>query len=92
MGIAPALVLFAVTWFLTIFVVLPVRLKTQGDVGQVVPGTQAGAPANFRVGRTMLIVTGIATVIWLALVLVIVYGGITVRDIDLFHRMGPPAG
>lgn len=92
MGIAPAIVLFAVVWFLTIFVVLPFRLKTQGDVGEVVPGTQAGAPANFRVRRTMLIVTGIATVIWLALVLVIVYGGITVRDIDLFHRMGPPAG
>lgn len=92
MGIAPAIVLFAVVWFLTIFVVLPFRLKTQGEMGEVVPGTQAGAPANFRVGRTMLIVTGIAVVIWLTLVLVIAFSGLTVRDIDVFHRMGPPPG
>ena len=92
MGIAPAIVLYAVVWFLTIFVVLPIRLRTQAEAGAVVPGTPAGAPANFRVGRTLLIVTAIAAAIWLGLVLVIVYGGITVRDIDVFQRMGPPPG
>jgi predicted secreted protein len=92
MGIAPAIVLYAVVWFLTIFVVLPFRAVSQAEAGAVVPGTHAGAPANFRVRSTLLIVTAIATAIWLGLVLVIVYGGLTVRDIDLFHRMGPPAG
>ena len=37
-----ALVLFAVIWFLVLFVVLPLRLETQGDRGEKVPGTQAG--------------------------------------------------
>ena len=46
MGITSALVLFAVIWFLVFLVVIPIRLETQGDVGEVEPGTHAGAPAN----------------------------------------------
>jgi predicted secreted protein len=88
MTIASGLVLYAVLWFLTMFVVLPIRLRTQGDEGSVVPGTQAGAPANFRPRRTMLIVSLIAAAIWAALVAVLVWGDIGVRDIDIFNRMG----
>ncbi|NCV49796.1 MAG: DUF1467 family protein, partial [Rhodobacterales bacterium] len=46
MGITSALVLFAVIWFLVFLVVIPIRLETQGDVGEVEPGTHAGAPAK----------------------------------------------
>lgn len=88
MAITSALVLFAVTWFLVLFVTLPIRLRTQGDEGEVVPGTQEGAPANFNLKRTMWIVTGIAVVIWAAIVSVILWGGISVRDLDMFRRMG----
>ena len=88
MGITSALVLFAVIWFLVMFVTLPIRLRTQGDEGDVVPGTQAGAPANFNVKRTMLIVTAISIPLWALIAGVIVFGGITVRDIDMFGRMG----
>lgn len=87
MGITSALVLFAVIWFLVMFVTLPIRLRTQGDEGEVIPGTQAGAPANFNVKRTMLIVTAVAFVLWALIAGVIVFGGITVRDIDIFGRM-----
>ena len=44
MPITSALVLFAVIWFLTLFIVLPLRLQTQGDVGEIEPGTHAGSP------------------------------------------------
>ena len=88
MAITSALVLFAVTWFLVLFVTLPIRLRTQGDEGEVVPGTQEGAPANFNLKRTMWIVTGIAVVIWAAIVSVILWGGISVRDLDMFRRIG----
>lgn len=43
MSVASSLVLFAVIWFMALFDVLPLRLKTQGDVGKVAPGTPAGA-------------------------------------------------
>ena len=89
MSITSAIVLFAVTWFLTMFVVLPIRLRTQGDEDDIVEGTHAGAPADFRLGRTMLIVTIITVVLWGLEFAVITSGIISVRDFDWFGRMSP---
>lgn len=87
MAITSAIVLFAVTWFMVLFITLPIRLRTQGDEDDIVPGTQAGAPANFNVKRTMWIVTGVSSVIWVILVSLILWSGITVHDLDMFGRM-----
>jgi predicted secreted protein len=92
MSIISAIVLYAVTWFMVMFVVLPVGLRTQGDEGEIVRGTHAGAPANFRARRMMRTVTLIATPIWALIAAVIIFGDISVRDIDWFNRMGPPDG
>ena len=87
MNVFEAIVLYAVIWFMMIFVLLPFGLRTQGDEGRIVPGTHAGAPADFRVRRLLLWVTVATTVLWLAAVLALVYSDIGVRDIDIFHRM-----
>jgi len=89
MGITSALVLFAVIWFMVLFITLPLRLKTQGDVGEIVPGTQAGAPAQIDMKRKFKIVTLISLVLWIIIAGVIVSGAISVRDLDMFGRMGP---
>ena len=61
MDITSAIVLYVVIWFMTFFVLLPIRIQTQGDLGRIVPGTQAG-PAVIRtsnVSRTLqLLPTG----------------------------------
>ncbi len=87
MSITSAIVLFAVTWFLVMFLVLPVRLRTQGDEGEIVEGTHAGAPADFRLGRTMLIVTAITVVLWALEMWAILSGLITVRGFDWYGFM-----
>ncbi|MBB3712420.1 putative secreted protein [Limimaricola variabilis] len=89
MTITAAFVLFAVTWFMVFFVVLPLRLVTQGDAGETLPGTHASAPADFRLGRKVKITTMWAVPIWAALSAFILWGGVTVRDIDVFGRMAP---
>jgi predicted secreted protein len=91
MTITAALVLFAVTWFMTFFVVLPLRFQSQGDAGDVVPGTPPSAPAGFVVRRKAWITTLAATVIWLFLCAIILSGMITVRDFDWMQRMPPVA-
>jgi predicted secreted protein len=91
MTITAAIVLFAVTWFMVFFVVLPLNLTTQGDAGKIEPGTPAAAPAGFVVARKARLTTLIALVVWAALCAVILSGAITVRDLDLFGRMGPGA-
>jgi predicted secreted protein len=91
MSIVSAIVLFAVIWFMVLFIVLPIRLETQGDRGEIVPGTQAGAPANLSMKRKALVTTGISVVLWVLISAVILSGAITVRDIDIFNRLGPPS-
>ena len=46
MNITGGIILYAVTWFMVFFCVLPVRFVSQADAGEVVPGTHRSAPAN----------------------------------------------
>ena len=89
MAFTSALVLLAVTWFMVLFVVLPLRLKTQGDVGRIVPGTHASSPDTLNLKRKVVTTTIVSLVIWVILCAIIVSGVITVRDIDWFSRMNP---
>ena len=92
MGVVSGLVLFAVVWFMVLFVVLPIRLETQGDVGERVEGTHAGSPASgFSMKKKFRLTTLWAVPIWAIIAGVIVFGDISVRDIDMFGRMGPAA-
>lgn len=91
MSIASAIVLFIVIWFMTFLTVLPIRIQTQDEAGKVVPGTHSGSPERHHIKRKMLIVTGLAAVLWGIVFAIIVTGTVTVRDIDMFDRMGPPA-
>lgn len=92
MSIVSALVLFAVIWFMVLFVVLPIRMETQGDRGEIVPGTHASAPANLQMAKKAKLVTLISAGLWIVIAGVIISGVISVRDIDWFNRMGPPTG
>lgn len=89
MSITSAIVLYAVCWFMTFLVVIPVRLETQGDVGKVVPGTQAGAPENHYLKKKAWITTGVAAVIWAILCWIITQGVIEIRDFDWMDRLPP---
>ena len=91
MGVASGIVLFLVIWFMTFLVVLPIRIQTQGDLGEIVPGTQAGAPEHHHLKKKLWITTGAAIVLWGIIGGPILSGLVTVEDIDLFHRMNPPA-
>ena len=89
MGITSAIVLFAVFWFMTLFVVLPIGLKTQEDEGARLIGTHGSAPEGTNLKRKMLWTTAIALVLWAITTAVILSGAITVDDFDLFKRFGP---
>ncbi len=83
MNIVSAFVLYAVIWFLTLFVILPIGLRTQEEDGDVVPGTHPGSPADFRFGRMFLIVTIVATAIFAIIAAIIISGVITLSDLGL---------
>ena len=87
MGVMSALVLFAVIWFMILFVTLPIRLQTQGDVGDIVPGTQAGAPVDPQLKKRFKIVTGVSAILWVIIAGIIMSGVITVMSDGVPVRM-----
>lgn len=89
MTVTAAIVLFSVIWFMVFFVVLPLRMVTQGEAGEVVPGTHSSSPHDPRLGRKALITTAVAVVLWAGIASVIVWGPWGVRDLDWFGRMDP---
>ena len=90
MNITSALVLFAVIWFMVLFVVLPLRLTTQSESGNIVPGTPGSAPEDPKIGPKVKIVTVVTLVLWGVTCAVILSGIVTVDDFDLSGWLGAP--
>jgi len=71
MTLTLGIALYLMIWFMTLFAVLPFGVKTQGEVGDVVEGTPASAPAAPRLLRVAIINTVVAAVafafVWTAL-------------------------
>ena len=89
MSITSALVLFAVIWFTVFFIAIPIRLETQGDRGEVVPGTHAGSPEVHNLKKKAWITTFVTFVLWTIICSIIISGVLTMRNIDFFNRMDP---
>ncbi|WP_324755091.1 DUF1467 family protein [Roseovarius sp. Pro17] len=89
MGPVTGVVLYVVIWVMTFFVAIPIRLQTQGEAGNIVPGTHHGSPENHNLKKKAWITTAVALVIWALVAWIILTGRITLADIDLFTRFGP---
>ena len=79
-------VLYAILWFLALFVVLPIRLTTQGEAGHVVHGTPESAPANPQMRRRLAIATLASAVLWVPIAAIIITGAVSVEDLDFLRR------
>lgn len=87
MTIFSGFVLYAILWFLTLFVVLPIRLTTQGEAGNVVPGTPESAPENPQIRKRMAITTVVSFVLWAIIAGIILSGRVGVADFDILYRL-----
>lgn len=80
MTVTAAIVLFASTWFLVFFILLPLGFTSQAEAGQVVPGTPASAPSGPMAARKALWATGITLPIWGIVCALIITGVISVDN------------
>jgi predicted secreted protein len=88
MGVVTGIVLYAIIWFMTLFIVLQIGVTSQSDAGSRVDGTHGSAPVNPQLKKRFLITSGVAAVIWALIASVILSGAITIEDVDLFSRFG----
>jgi predicted secreted protein len=70
-----AFAIYFVIWWTVLFAVLPFGVRTQGDAGEIVPGTPASAPVAPRLKRVALVTTLVAAAVF-AVVYVVVVSGI----------------
>lgn len=92
MGVTSGLVLFAVIWSMVFLIALPIRVETQGDLKDVVPGTHAGAPENHHLRKKALWTTVVAAVVWGIVATIILSEWITVDQIESLFRAGAWSG
>lgn len=92
MNLVGGIAIYCIIWFLTLFAVLPFGVRTSEEEGaELVEGAADSAPANPRMGRKVLITTGVAFIIWLAIFVTLEYRLISLDDIPFFPRFGDEA-
>ena len=92
MGVVSGLVLFAVIWSLVFLIALPIRVQTQGDLDDIVPGTHAGSPEHHHLRKKAVWTTVAALVIWAIAAAIILSGKVTVDDVESLFRAGAWSG
>lgn len=85
MKIGTLIAMYFVIWWICLFAVLPLRVRTQGEAGEVVPGTPASAPARPEMLLKVAITTVVAAIV-LAGIVALLNSGIGLDDIPFFPK------
>jgi predicted secreted protein len=71
MSLVLGIALYFIIWWVMLFAVLPLGVRTQGDAGEIVQGTPDSAPVAPKALRIIGLTTALATVVfivvWLAM-------------------------
>jgi predicted secreted protein len=73
MSLSLSIATYFIVWWVTLFAVLPVALRTQGEEGTVVPGTPESAPAKPRFLRIIALNTVVATIAFAIIWVIVTY-------------------
>jgi predicted secreted protein len=88
MSAGTLIAIYFLIWWVVLFAVLPWGVRNQEEAGEVVPGTDPGAPSVHRLGRKLLWTTLVATVLF-GILHVIYDRGLIPYDF-LMRISGPP--
>ncbi len=77
--------IYFVVWWTVLFVVLPLRVRSQAEVGEVVPGSEAAAPARPDLLRKVALTTILAAMVTAAL-WGILGSGLSLDDVPFLPR------
>ena len=69
-----AIAIYVLIWWVVLFAVLPLGVRTQGEDGSVVPGTPESAPTAPRLLRIVLLTTLLASLVFAALWGIVKFG------------------
>jgi Predicted secreted protein len=76
-----AFAVYFIIWWITLFAILPIGLRTQADENEIVPGSVESAPARFRGGRVILLTTLVSGMIYGSWLVASTYFGISLDSL-----------
>jgi predicted secreted protein len=84
MKLTSAIAIYFIIWWVVLFAVLPIGVKSPHEAGKEVdPGHEPGAPVNPQLGRKALITTVIATVVFALVYAIVTQDWITLNDLPI---------
>jgi predicted secreted protein len=87
MTVAFALALYFIIWWVVLFAMLPIGVRTAEEAGEkAAPGTAESAPHTPNLLPKMVATTVVASIVFAALYVIIVDHVITLDDIPFFPR------
>lgn len=89
MPIVTAVAIYFVLWWLCLFLVLPFGVRGQHEEGEVVKGSEPGAPTMARMKRKVLQTSILAAVVWIVVVVIIKFHLITLDSIPFIPDFVP---
>ncbi|MBN9047473.1 MAG: DUF1467 family protein [Rhizobiales bacterium] len=84
MTLISGIAIYFIVWWMTLFTMLPLGLRTQGEEKDVTLGTVSSAPLKPRIGRAFLRTTLVATIIFALYYYITQMSGLTFDDIPHF--------
>lgn len=73
MNIASGLAIYFICWWITLLSVLPIGVRTQGEAGEVVPGSAESAPVNPYIRRKLILTSILSFLPWGIIIAVMEY-------------------
>jgi len=86
MSIAAAAAIYFIIWWLVLFAVLPFGVRSQHEAGDVVPGSDPGAPQRTAMLNKVIMTTVVASIVFAIYYANYTLGVITLDDIPLIPR------
>ncbi len=83
MGWASGAVTYFIIWWVTLFVTLPLGVRTQEEDGEVVEGTIRSAPIKPNLRKKFLLTSVLAAGIWLVVFLIVRFEMIPAPEVSI---------
>ncbi len=81
MSITGSIVIFIILWWLILFIILPRQISSQKEEGNVIKGTDPGAPSNANIVKKLLLTTIITSLLFAIIYFLTYFDILNIRKI-----------
>ena len=82
-----AVAIYFICWWLTLFTILPIGVRTQQEEGHVIPGTVESAPEKPHILKKLAATTLISSVVFLIVYLLLTTDVLRYEDIPFLPKL-----